>query len=173
MTRDAITPLVDDDISAIAEIHAACFDEAWSPRVLRRIVAMPGAFGLVLRQASEEIAGFALGRIAADECELLSIGVAPRHRGQGIGRRLVLAAMARATAGNASQFFLEVAETNDVARRLYRELGLAAVGRRPRYYELKGGGHIDAVTMRCDLPAVRGDAPRRDQPSRPSTSNIE
>jgi ribosomal-protein-alanine N-acetyltransferase len=98
-----------------------------------------------------------LGRVAADECELLSIGVAGDYRGRGIGARLFDAAIVWAAAHGARKLFLEVAEGNAAALRLYARRGLVQVGRRAEYYELKDGGHLDALTMRCDLPhSARG-----------------
>jgi len=117
------------------------------------VLDMPGAFGLVARRGGYgSIIGFALCRVAADECELLSLGVAPEHRARGIGAQLVSASMARAVANKARWFFLEVAEDNRPALRLYQEFGLAQVGRRLDYYENADGSRTNAFTMRCALP---------------------
>lgn len=156
MTEDVITPLQFADLRTVADIHAACFDDGWGPMVLRRILSMPGAFGISSRRGGHgSITGFALGRIAADECELLSLGVAPGHRRRGLGAMLLDAAMGRAIAVNASRFFLEVAEDNEAALNLYAGRGMDPVGRRPNYYELKQGGYAAALTMRCDLQAAK------------------
>ena len=62
--------------------------------------------------------------------------------------------MARAVSKNATRFFLEVAEDNPHAIRLYRSHGLVPVGRRPDYYENADGRRTTALTMRCDLPCA-------------------
>lgn len=155
MTSYVIEAMREDDVEKVAEIHAASFDEAWSPHTVKRILAMLGSFGLIARRRSDGgIAGFALARKAADECELLSLAVAATDRGYGVGALLLDAAITTAIAANARKLFLEVAETNDVAIRLYRSRGLTQVGRRPGYYELKSGAREAALTMRCDLPEV-------------------
>ena len=152
MNDIVISPLEAKDLGAVASIHAACFDDAWSPKVLRKILAMPGSFGIApRRQPLGGVAGFALGRVEADECELLSLAVAPEHRRRGLGAMLLDAAMVHAAAVRASGFFLEVAEDNRPALKLYQGRGLVPVGRRPDYYELRGGGYTASVTMRCDL----------------------
>jgi ribosomal-protein-alanine N-acetyltransferase len=152
----ALTP---GDIDAVAATHSACFEDAWSSAMIRRILAMPGAFGLAAMSTSRRVlVGFALGRVVADDCELLSIAVAPAWRGHGVGTRLLDAAMAWAKANHAKKFFLEVAEGNSAALRLYERRGLVQVGRRPEYYELKNGAFVDALTMRCDLAAPELDA---------------
>jgi ribosomal-protein-alanine N-acetyltransferase len=134
--------------------------------MIRRILSMPGAFGLAsVTAARKTLVGFALGRVVVDECELLSIAVAPAWRGRGIGAQLLDAAISWASACDAKKLFLEVAEGNASALRLYQRRGLVQVGRRPDYYELKSGALVDALTMRCDLVAsARGAARRR--PSR-------
>ena len=160
MTDYAVEMMQAGDIDAVADIHAASFDDAWTAPMIRRILSMPGASGMVARSEDDgTVAGFSLSRVAADECELLSLGVADAHRRCGVGRMLLTAAMAWASAAHAERFFLEVAEDNDAALRLYAGHGLTPVGRRPNYYELKGGGYTAALTMRRLLQSVA--TPRR------------
>ena len=154
MSGTAIEPIAARDIERVAAIHGACFDDAWSDDMIRRVLATTGAFGLVARASVDfSIAAFALARIVVDECELLSLGVAPDRRRQGIGAALLDAAMARAAALRVRHFFLEVGEFNTPARGLYESRGLKVVGRRADYYALEGGGSMDALTMRCE-PAL-------------------
>jgi ribosomal-protein-alanine N-acetyltransferase len=153
VTGASISPLAPGDVEIVARIHASCFDEAWDAATIGKILAMPGAFGLAARaDLSGDVFGFALARIVADECELLSLGIAPNRRGRGIGGALFDAAVVRACARDVARFFLEVAEDNAEALRLYEDRGLVRVGRRPEYYRLKNGQRTAALTMRCDLP---------------------
>jgi ribosomal-protein-alanine N-acetyltransferase len=141
-------------VEIVARIHASCFDEAWDAATIRKVLAMPGAFGLAARaDPTGDIAGFALARVVADECELLSLGVTPNRRGRGIGGGLLDTTVVRAYALDAAKFHLEVAEDNADALRLYEARGLVSVGRRPEYYRLRNGQRTAALTMRCDLPA--------------------
>jgi ribosomal-protein-alanine N-acetyltransferase len=154
-----VSALEPSEVTAVAHIHASCFDEAWDETTIRKVVSMPGAFGLTARAERDgEVAGFAFARVVADKCELLSLGVALDLRSRGYGATLLDAAMARAMAVEAARFYLEVAEDNVVAQRLYRTRGLVLIGRRPRYYRLKDGGRTAALTMRCDLPRLRKSA---------------
>ena len=155
MSETRLAILAAADLAAITRIHAASFDDAWSTPMLRRIVAMPGAGGIVARDGiGDEVVGFALSRIAGGECEILSLAVDPEHRRRGIGRALLVAAIDWATLAHATAVFLEVAEDNTAARQLYAAHGFKAVGRRPDYYKLKDGTLADAITMRRDLKAV-------------------
>jgi len=145
---------------AIARLHKCCFDEAWSIFTVRQVLAMPGAFGLLAVEeggpgtggvGGGDLLGFALGRSAAGECELLSLAVTIGERGRGIGGALLAAAMDRARRDQVSRLFLEVAEDNAIARRLYRNFGFRPVGRRPRYYRRPQGVAAAALTYSVSL----------------------
>jgi ribosomal-protein-alanine N-acetyltransferase len=154
VSETRIAALAVADLAAVTRIHAASFDDAWSTPMLRRILAMPGAGGIVARDGTgEDVVGFALSRIAGGECEILSLAVDPDHRHRGVGRTLLTAAIAWAQTLRASAVFLEVAEDNDVARTLYVAEGFEAVGRRPDYYRLRDGSLTAAITMRRGLAA--------------------
>lgn len=137
--------------AAIAELHRRCFDEPWSVFTVRQVLAMPGAFGILAVEegsglAGEGLLGFALGRSAAGECELLSLAVAADQRRRGLGSALLDAALERARADGVGRMFLEVAEDNAVAQHLYQAYGFRQVGRRPRYYRRPRGEAMAALT---------------------------
>ena len=143
-----LTTVHENDIGMMSRIHTVSFDDAWSGAMIRRILAMPGTFGITARLSRRwSIAGFALVRTAADECEILSLAVAPDHRGAGVGGLLLDGAMHQAAQAGAIKLFLEVAEDNDIARRLYDSRGMVPVGRRPEYYARSDGTSTAAVTM--------------------------
>ena len=92
-------------------------------------------------------AGFALGRVAADEAELLTLAVDPDQRRQGIGRHLLDDFHTRATELGARQVYLEVAADNNAARGLYQQAGYCESCRRPGYYAPPSAPRIDAILM--------------------------
>ena len=151
-----LRPIGPFDLEIVAALHAGSFEDAWTVGAVAAILAAPGAFGLIAEIEGEdgpEPAGFVLIRRVAEECEILSLGVAPRHRRRGIARTLVRRANTLATRGGAGRIFLEVAEDNLPALGLYRELGFAEVGRRKGYYRRRGsGGDAAALVMRRTLP---------------------
>ena len=154
-----LAPVHENDLAAMARIHAESFDDAWSRTMLRRILAMPGSFGIAARQNRQwSVAGFALVRCAADECELLSLAVAPDLRGNGIGALLLTGVIHQSAAAGAAKLFLEVAEDNFVARGLYDGFGFAPVGRRLDYYVRADGTSAAAVTMSCDINVSLAEA---------------
>lgn len=135
-------------VALVAELHAACFAEPWDGAAVARLLAMPGAYALIAVRDGDPV-GFVIARQAADEVEIVSLGVRPDARRCGAAMTLMRAAMERAA--GAASCFLEVAEGNAAARSLYLRLGFAQVGRRPRYY-----GDEDALVLRLVLePANR------------------
>jgi ribosomal-protein-alanine N-acetyltransferase len=139
------------DISALALLHGSCFKEAWSAETFEQLLTSPGAFALLARHETADI-GFVLARVAADEAEILSVGVTITARRQGIAGRILVAAATRAAEAGATKMFLEVGTENMPAQALYRKLGFHEVGRRRGYYR---DGSGDGLTMRVDLPLAR------------------
>ncbi len=127
-----------------AEIHAACFTtpRPWSEPEFADLLASEHVFLCARPQ------GFALGRIAGPEAELLTIAVLPNYRAQGIGAELLADFHAQATALGATDFFLEVANDNTAAIALYSRAGYAQCGIRKDYYETPRGPRISALVLR-------------------------
>jgi [ribosomal protein S18]-alanine N-acetyltransferase len=134
----------------LSEMHAESFpaNQAWGASAIALMLGLPGHFGLLAIQQDEPL-GFALGRVQADQAEILTIAVRPGARGQGIGRALLNALLAEAAKRGAMDLFLEVAEPNMAARALYAGAGAKEVGHRRRYY----ADGADALVLR--LPVER------------------
>ena len=103
-----------------------------------------------------DLFGFALCRVVADECELLSLAVAKSARGRGIGGGLVdvvIDQLRRMQAEDTliTKLFLEVAEDNIEAQRLYKKRGFGPIGRRPGYYHRDNGPAMAALTFAANL----------------------
>lgn len=133
----------------LAALHRACFDEPWDEAAMRELLAMPGAFAYEAGGPAEPV-GLVIARIAGGEAEILTIGVRPEVRGSGLGRRLLEAAAIHAAALGAEAIFLEVAEDNHAALRLYESFGFYLVGMRPGYYR-REGAPVAARTLKLDL----------------------
>ena len=68
------------------------------------------------------------------EWELENIAVAEPARRRGVGTLLLSELIAHARTGGGSEIFLEVRESNQNARALYRRLGFQQQGSRKNYY---------------------------------------
>jgi ribosomal-protein-alanine N-acetyltransferase len=133
-------------IEALARLHATAFAPAWAPDEIGRLLDHPGAVGLALG-GHEGIVAFGIGRVAADEAEILTIVTAPDQRRKGFASR-VLSALEDALLGRgAATLFLEVAEDNAPAQSLYRGAGFIEMGRRRGYYPRPRGGTCDALVL--------------------------
>ncbi len=140
------------DTSRLAAIHQASFSNPrpWSEAEIAAILSSEGSFLLT------ESEGFLIGRVVADEAELLTLAVAPAARRRGLGAALLGEFVATARKHDAATAFLEVAADNPVAIALYRRQGFTEVGRRRGYYRDSGAAPIDAVVMSRPLIAETG-----------------
>jgi ribosomal-protein-alanine N-acetyltransferase len=127
------------------------FSDPWSARDFAQCVNAAVPFLVAEQRGTGVIAGYAIAHVGADEGEILNLGVAPAHRGRGVGRALVEQMLAALRSHGARVVYLEVRESNVVARRLYESLGFAEVARRARYYRRPVE---DAVVLRNTLAQV-------------------
>ncbi len=147
--------------AAMASIHRSAFppNEAWGTDAIAQQLALPGVFGWL-----DQRGGMILARVAADEVEVLTLAVGPNARRQGVGTRLLDAAMGLAVSHGARTAFLEVSVGNTAATLLYARAGFTPVGRRPRYY----ADGTDALVLRRPLmPASQGLDPAREASATP------
>jgi GNAT superfamily N-acetyltransferase len=92
----------------------------------RAIVARGGTV-LIARDGDERIGCVALLRIDADVAELAKMAVAPEHRGRGIGRRLITAAIDAARESGVRRLVLESNRSLTPAVRMYESVGFRHV----------------------------------------------
>ncbi len=142
-------------LEALAELHAACFAEAWDREALAAMLAMPGAFAFLAQEGApaedgSRALGFVMAWAVAGEAEIISLGVRPDLRRSGIGRRLLAAAVAESVSRGTGRLFLEVAADNEAAYALYLGAGFVQVGRRADYYH-RPGGDVAALVLAREL----------------------
>ena len=145
------------DADVLAALETEAFgDDAWAPGAIAGGFEQKGVTTLLARggnrgdglcgKAAPAI-GFAIWRLAADEAEILSLGVAPKDRGKGVAATLLKAVVDGARSAGARILFLDVAADNAAARRLYERAGFRPVGRRRGYYR----NGANALVMRLTL----------------------
>jgi ribosomal-protein-alanine N-acetyltransferase len=142
MTRAHIVELMPYEVEMFgAEAWSAdgYRDELADIRHRRYVVALDESGALV---------GWAGVRVLGPTAEILTVGVIPVGRRQGIGRRLLRELLGEARSRSATEVFLEVRADNESAQSLYESEGFVVLGRRRGYYE---HGRMDAVTMRLAL----------------------
>ena len=78
----------------------------------------------------------------ADEMEILTFGVIPEYRRQGMGIQLLNQMFEYAHQNSISKIFLDVVEDNIPAIKLYEKMGFSLMNRRKGYYQ---NGKKDAL----------------------------
>jgi ribosomal-protein-alanine N-acetyltransferase len=117
------------DPPSMTAIHRECFVNAWNEATMAQFLASSNVLCLIGSVADDSggvVGGLLIARKAADEAELLTLGVAPACRHTGLGRALLEAAIAALRDSGAKCLFLEVEEGNAAALALYRSLGAKA-----------------------------------------------
>ncbi|MBU4262311.1 MAG: ribosomal protein S18-alanine N-acetyltransferase [Proteobacteria bacterium] len=83
---------------------------------------------------TSRFAGYICCRSVVGEGEILKFSVIRDFRGQGVGRLLLQSALQRMAEEGASRCYLEVRDSNDIARDLYEKFGFRQIGYRRDYY---------------------------------------
>jgi ribosomal-protein-alanine N-acetyltransferase len=138
------------DAATIAALHAAAFRRGWSEEEVEQILTDRAVVAHRV-QLGRTVAGFVMSRQAAEEAEILSIAVARRARGRGLGRRLLGLHLRQLAGLGTRTVFLEVDEHNAAAIKLYDSAGFHEVARRPNYYPHPDGKTAAALVLRRDL----------------------
>lgn len=121
------------DLDAVAAIEARAYSHPWSRGNFIDSLAA-GYLAEVLVDGSGAVLAYYVAMCGVDELHLLNITVAPEAQGQGHGRTLMAALHQHARDLGLGSLWLEVRDSNQRARALYRRLGYAEVGRRRDYY---------------------------------------
>ncbi|HEX9039003.1 MAG TPA: GNAT family N-acetyltransferase [Ktedonobacterales bacterium] len=111
--------------------------QRYQERVWSRWREKPGPAFIAVDSAGGPIGGL---RVNPDDSWAIGMGVVAAARNQGVGRRLIEAAISYARAAGAPSLFLKVDPTNAIAIALYRRMGFVETGERER-----------AISMRLSL----------------------
>jgi ribosomal-protein-alanine N-acetyltransferase len=119
--------------------------ESWSASAYREELA-DRQHRLYLAAVDDDgsLLGWAGVRVLADVGEILTVGVVPTARRQGIGSQLLVGLLAEARRRGAEEVFLDVRADNEDAQRIYAREGFIAVGRGRGYYD---HGRTDSLIM--------------------------
>lgn len=124
----------------LSNLHKKCFpNHPWSADDFRD-----------LKQSGCEIImsqnGFIVYRIVVDEAEIITIGVNPEMRRNGIASAMIGIIEKTIKNQGVKKIFLEVASNNIPGINLYENCGFSPVGLRPKYYD-----GVDAILMSKDI----------------------
>jgi [ribosomal protein S18]-alanine N-acetyltransferase len=147
LNQDAPTAFIrqmrTEDVDAVAAIDRISFPTPWSRESYLKDMANPHCHYLVAEQ-HDDVVAYAGMLVVKEDSHLTTIAVHPLWRGQGVGRKLLEAMIAKALALGAEKMTLEVRVGNEVAQNLYEQYGFVIIARLRHYYLDTGD---DALVM--------------------------
>jgi len=144
ITRVEVATMTAADIPTVLEIERRSFPTPWPRDAYTHELDHNRTAVYLVARREEAIVGFAGMWVVMDEGHITTIAVDPPARGQGIGERLLIALIDRASERGARWIQLEVRRSNVAAQNLYRKYGFRDVGVRRHYYSDNGE---DALVM--------------------------
>jgi [ribosomal protein S18]-alanine N-acetyltransferase len=148
-----LQPLTKVLAGPLSMLHRACFPEdPWNSLAIAEIMNITGFFGRIA-WADGMPAGFVLALNLRKDCEILSLGVLPERRREGIGSTLLDSVCSEGRVRGAECIVLEVAVDNSAALALYTGRGFMPVGHRRNYYR-QASRRVDALVLQFALANI-------------------
>ena len=124
-----------NDANALAVVDSQCFDgkEGYSAKSFEEELKEPSKHYIVAKY-QDLIIGYIGLQILGDELNLLKIAVLPQYRKLGVGFKLMELSFKYKKDNNLSNYFLEVRESNEPAKKLYSKFGFKVQSKREKYY---------------------------------------
>ena len=138
------------DIPVLVSLDKELFPYSpWSSGQYREEISAPTRLFVVALDGANIVIGYA-GVFAPGgaEADILTVGVVPQHRGQGIARELMARITQWALDQGSIAMMLEVKTDNVEAISLYESLEYSKLNIRKDYF----GSGLDALVMRKELP---------------------
>jgi len=144
------------DLGAVVEIERTAFGQPWPYTAFEQFLDEPG---FLVASRAGAVVGYVVGDVTPnfgrEIGHVKDLAVAAAARRRGIGRSLLVQSLAAMAVEGAEVVKLEVRESNDAAKTLYRDVGFDVARRVPGYYR----DGEDALVMVLDVDEWRaGDA---------------
>jgi ribosomal-protein-alanine N-acetyltransferase len=134
-----IRPGALEDLAAVSAIQELC------PEAAQWTVSDYLGYEFRVAEIGARVAGFLVSRtLSAGEREILNMAVTPFCRRQGVARGLLQSLLEEPL----NSVFLEVRESNQGARYLYKSMGFQEVSVRREYYQTPDGLPESAIVMK-------------------------
>lgn len=132
-----IAPMRLEDLEEIRKIEEASFTFPW-PRnsFYRELSENRYAYYAVARlEGGQRVVGYAGMWVVFLEAHITTLAVAHPYRRKGVGSALLAHLLKVAMSRGAREVWLEVRDSNEVARKLYEKFGFELKGIRKKYYQ--------------------------------------
>ena len=140
------------DIDAVLAVEHSAYSHPWTRGNFVDSLAV-GHFAELLEDAQGGVVAYLLAMHGHEETHLLNLTVRPALQGQGIGRTLLEGLIERVRERGDHRLWLEVRQSNAVARHLYARAGMVEAGLRRGYYPAADDKREDGVVMQLTLRA--------------------
>lgn len=138
-----LRPMTAADLDVILELEAELFGRGqWTRGMFLNELAAPRRHYRMVEDG-EQIVGYA-GIALGETSQVMTIGVHPRRRREGIGRKLFTDLLETAEEFGAKEIVLEVRIDAEAPQAMYEAFGFTPMGVRKNYYQAEG---IDALVM--------------------------
>ncbi len=132
------------DLPVVHENEAAAFPLPWSLQQLAD--CLTAHYQCLVIEKDEKVIGHAIGYLVVNEYHLLNICIHPNEQRQGYAEQLMFYITEQAKQSGVDVMWLEVRESNERARALYKKLEFIEFDRRKKYYPTQSG-HEDAIIL--------------------------
>ncbi len=143
----SLRSMTPSDVPEVARIETTAFSTPWSEETFNSLLKRSGV-ELWVAEWGDELAAYAILWKVLDEGELANIAVRSDLRGRGIGSGLLSRMLEVAEDSGVRSLYLEVRESNGLAREMYARRGFHEIGVRKGYYE---GPREDARILKKSL----------------------
>ncbi|MFQ6171797.1 ribosomal protein S18-alanine N-acetyltransferase [Oryzobacter sp. R7] len=137
------------DLAVLTELETQLFPtDAWTEVSWWSELAGRPRREYVVLTDDDGVLGYAGLDHGGEVADVMTVAVAPRGRGRGLGALLLAELERRAARRGAAHVMLEVRADNAPARALYERAGYVLLATRRRYYQ---PGDVDALVLRRTL----------------------
>ncbi|MEE0884895.1 MAG: ribosomal protein S18-alanine N-acetyltransferase [Faecalimonas sp.] len=126
--------MTEQDVIPVAELEKKVFSDAWTSTGIYETFCQDQAF-VAVAECDGEITGYCIIYYVMDEGEIARIAVDEKVRRQGVGRGLLDFVCECCKIKNVYRLLLDVRESNESARRFYRQYGFTVDGVRKKFYD--------------------------------------
>lgn len=141
--------MLETDTPAVAILENQVSIEPWPEKLFNDCISI--GYSCWVLEDNNVIIGFGLLSCAAGEAHILNLAIDEKWRRQGLGMRMMQHLLNTSRELGADIVYLEVRESNLIARELYRKLSFTEIGIRKGYYPAKGDSREDAITLALGL----------------------
>ena len=130
----AFSSLEGADVEEVLEIERASFPSPWTRGMFMEELSRKDFAFFITGKIKNRIISYGGFWLVLDEAHLGNLAVHPDFRRQGIGERTLKELIGTAKSNKAKLMTLEVRESNEKARALYKKFGFKLIAMRKKYY---------------------------------------